>query len=440
MKFSRRHFIKTLGIGAGACFVALNTAGCADAIFASEDSDENPLWNPDSSRNKIVVISDIHLGVDDAFTETLTNRPYLVQFLKRIQSTIDVSELVIAGDFLDEWFLPVHYPSYTDQDQFYKDVIENNKAVFDELNNVIDSGIKVVYVPGNHDLTLEEDVLQRAVPGMVQARDVRGLGSYYTGSNNEIVIEHGHRYDVFSAPDTVSNAALCGNDETILPAGYFYARYGATWVDEGYPEIEKNLPVVTTVPAQSDTDQYGAYLYYAVLKSVSSRITPYEPLNRKIFDMRICGFDDSYSYLDFYPAQQTDGTITAPVLYKNIQRTWTERQTLNGVNVPNSFIPAILGAVDHKAYFARAKENYLDNPAENVEIVVFGHTHVPSCTSAGGGKFYVNSGTWVDHNNVYSGAERTFAVISTGAQNTSAVFSYMSDGSVVDITQSVIIS
>ncbi|WP_186843112.1 hypothetical protein [Acetobacterium fimetarium] len=34
------------------------------------------------------------------------------------------------------------------------------------------------------------------------------------------------------------------------------------------------------------------------------------------------GVNDAYSYLDFYPAQQADGTISAPVLFKNIQRTW----------------------------------------------------------------------------------------------------------------------
>ena len=35
---------------------------------------------------------------------------------------------------------------------------------------------------------------------------------------------------MFSAPDTLTNAELCGNDDTILPAGYFYARdLGRVW-------------------------------------------------------------------------------------------------------------------------------------------------------------------------------------------------------------------
>ena len=414
----------------------MHTSGCSPDIFDST-SDADPLWHSGSTRNKIVVISDIHLGIDDRYTETLENRPLLIKFLYSLQRTTDVRELVIAGDFLDEWFLPVYYPSYIDQDQFYRDVIANNQEVFNALNSVIDSGIKVVYVPGNHDLTLEAKVLEQAIPRMVQARDVRGLGAYYTGDRNEIVIEHGHRYDPFSAPDTVTNAELCGNDETILPAGYFYARYAATWVLEGRPKVMKNLPVVSVVPDSSNTDQYGAYLYYAILKEISEKMTPLESPLQKIFDMRISGFNDAYTYLDFYPAQQTDGTISAPVLFKNIQRTWTERQMLNNVNVPNSFIESVAGAVQHESFFGRARANYLENPAENVDVVVFGHTHVPLYRSIGGGKYYLNSGTWIDHNVDHPDTPRTFAVITTGETNSSTVFSYGKDGSVVDVTAKV---
>ncbi len=395
------------------------------------------LWEADDTRDKIVVISDIHLGIDDNYTETLKNRPLLIDFLQRLQSTTDVRELVIDGDFLDEWFLPVYYPSYTDERKFYKDVIAKNQSVFDELNNVIDSGIKLVYVPGNHDMTLEADVLQEALPDIVQARDAEGLGAYYTGDRNEIVIEHGHRYDVFSAPDTVTNAELCGNDDTILPAGYFYARYAATWVLEGRPKVEKNLPVVTDVPDKPDTDQYGAYIYYSLLKDISTRMTPNEGLDEKIFDMHIAGFDDAYTYLDFYPAQQADGTISAPVLFKNIQRTWDERQTINNIKVPNSFIEAVAGTLNWEYYCGQAKAQYLENPNENVDVVVFGHTHVPQYKDMGDGKYYLNDGTWIDNNVDYPDATRTFAVITTGDKDTAALYSFKEDGSVNDISASV---
>lgn len=411
--------------------LALFTSGCA------QKSSVSALWEAGSTRNKIVVISDIHIGVDDQYAENVANRPILIDFLKRLQSTKDVRELVIDGDFLDEWFLPVDYPSYTDVQQFYKEVIANNQGVIDELNKVADSGIKLAYIPGNHDMTQGDEVLQEAIPQIVQIRDAKGLGTYYTGDRNEVAIEHGHRYDVFSAPDTVTNAELVGNNDTMLPAGYFYARYAATWVLEGRPTVEKDLPVVTTVPDKSDIDQYGAYIYYSLLQSISTRMTPNEGLEEEIFDMHMDGYDDSYSYLDFYPAQQADGTISAPVLFKNIQRTWAERQEVNQVKVPNSFVEAVAGTVDWEYYFRQAKAQYLENPDENVEVVVFGHTHVPAYRTTDNGKCYINDGTWTDHNTDYPEATRTFAVITTGEKTTSGLYMYEEDGAVTDITASV---
>jgi len=411
--------------------MTLLTIGCSSNTAVPETSAPEgaaALWEAGDTRDKIVIISDIHLGIEDIYTETLNNRPLLIEYLQRLQSTTDVRELVIAGDFLDEWFLPVYYPSYTDERQFYKDVIANNQALIDELNNVTANGIKLVYVPGNHDMTLEADVLQEAIPDIVQARDAEGLGAYYTGDRNEIVIEHGHRYDVFSAPDMVTNAELCGNEDTILPAGYFYARYAATWVLEGRPTVEKKLPVVTDVPDETDADQYGAYLYYSLLKDISSRMTPNEGLDEKIFDMHIAGFDDAYTYLDFYPVQQENGTISAPVLFRNIQRTWTERQTLNNVKVPNNFIEAVAGTVDWEYYFRQAKAQYLENPDESVDVVVFGHTHVPAYLDMGDGKYYLNDGTWIDNNTSYPDATRTFVVITTGNKDTAALYKYTEDG------------
>ena len=414
--------------------IALLFTGC-DAKYDHEAAE--PLWEAGNERNKIVVINDLHLGIDDRYQETLKNRPFLVEFLQRLHETDDVKELIIAGDFLDDWYLPVYYPSYSDSVKFFQDCIANNQVVIDELNHLMKEGIQVVYVPGNHDMLLESDVLEEAMPGIVQARDARGLGAYYTGDDNEIVVEHGHRYDAFSAPDTLTNAELCGNDDTILPSGYFYARYAATWVLEGAPENERDLPVITEEPDKSDTDQYGAFVYYKVVKGVTKNLTPNEAVDEEIFDICIAGFNDKYSFLDYYPVRQADGTISAPTLFKNIQRTWAERQTINQVKVPNTFIEAAAGTTLWQYFFNQAKTQYIDNPDEDVDIVVFGHTHVPVIRSAGDGKYYINSGTWVDHNNVYDGPARQFAVITDKEQDTVALYSYGEDGTILDMGQGV---
>lgn len=391
------------------------------------------MWTAKNKRNKTVVISDLHLGVDDHYTETKKNRTLLVEFLQRLQHTNDVKELVIAGDFLDAWFLPVYYPSYTDENKFYKKVAANNQIIIDALNQLIQSEVKLIYVAGNHDLTMKPEILDELLPGIIQIHEKQGLARHYTGSRNEIVIEHGHRYDVFSAPDTLTNKELCGNNDTILPMGYFYARYGSTAYIEGYPKVEKNLPVITKVPNTSDQDQYGAYIYYSVLKNVSDRCTPKVDLKDKIFDMHIAGFDDAYTFLDFYPAMQADGTISAPVLYKNVQRTWIKRQELNDVKRPNSFIEAASGCLNSTYFYKKAKEEYLENPNENVDVVVFGHTHIPGHNITENGKHYVNSGTWVDHNMDYPDATCIFAVITSDGCDTAELYSYQADGSLKEI-------
>ena len=94
-----------------------------------------PLWDAGPIRDKIVVCSDLHIGVDDAYAETVENRPYLEEFFNRIAVTSDVRELVINGDFLDEWYLPLSYIE-TDRAAFYLANIENNQGVMDALKRV----------------------------------------------------------------------------------------------------------------------------------------------------------------------------------------------------------------------------------------------------------------------------------------------------------------
>lgn len=187
------------------------------------------------------------------------------------------------------------------------------------------------------------------------------------------------------------------------------------------------------IPNENNVDQYGAYLYYLTLKDISNRMTPYESLDQKIFDIKIAGFDDSYTYLDFYPSQQEDGTISAPVLFKNIQRTWEQRQKINKVKVPNDFIEAVKGTLNWDYYFKQAKVQYLENPQEHIDVVVFGHTHVPVFQEIKNSKYYINSGTWIDHNTDYPEASRTFAVITTGQKDVSTLYKYNEDGTIGDV-------
>lgn len=416
--------------------IALQAFGLDQPASGSPLS-STPLWAAvGAKKNKVVVVSDIHLGILDKYSENLKNRAVFIEFLKRLENTADVGELVIAGDFLDEWYLPLTYPAYGDSGEFYRQVVKNNQLVFDELKVLMAKGIKLTYVPGNHDMTLEGDILAQALPGVNQARDARGMGRYYTGVRNEIVIEHGHRYDVYSAPDSVSNKDITGDAPSILPPGYFYARIAASWVLQGKPMIKKDLPEIAKAPnPQTDPDQFGAYLYYRIWSGEMNRITPYERFEDRVVDIKFNGYNGKYSLKDVYPVVQADGTISAPTLYRNYQREWAQIQDNNLVAVKASFAESVAGALDNEYFFKQAKRQYLENANQKVDVVVFGHTHDPLLRKLPNAeaKYYVNSGTWIDHN-TYHPAASTFVVVTSGESADSAeLFEYYSDGAVLKL-------
>jgi UDP-2,3-diacylglucosamine pyrophosphatase LpxH len=410
----------------------------ASVSFATAGStSSNPLWAAGNNPNKIIVISDLHLGINDKISETVINRQHLVNFLKSVQQTKDVRELVIAGDFLDDWFLPLSYPAYSDTQAFYTAVIKNNQSVFDELNKIADKGIKVVYTPGNHDMLLEADTMKKAMPKMIFV-GADGLGTYITGDRQEIAIEHGNRYDIFSAPDTVNNAELTGG-EGILPPGYFYARIAASWILQGKPPIVKDLPEVALVPSKTNVDQYEAYVYYNIWNNTLKRFTNIERFDDKVFNLKIGGFNGKYTVEDIYPVVQANGSISAPTLFKNFQRTWDERQKINGVNVNIPFLESAQAAATGDVFFfsKQAAQQYAD---KNIDIVVFGHTHYPLVEKHASGITNVNAGTWIDHNTSSpTGLSRTFAVITTGQKSTSALYTYETEGKVRDVTKELTI-
>ena len=419
--------------------VAFQVFGLDEPTGTKDRAPENstPLWAADGvKKDKVVIISDIHLGVLDKYSENVKNRSVFIGFLKRLENTADVGELVIAGDFLDEWYLPLTYPAYEDSGKFYRQLVKNNQAVFDELNALMARGVKLTYVPGNHDMTLEGDILHEALPGIDQARDARGMGAYVTGARDEILIEHGHRYDVFSAPDSVSNKEITGDAPSILPPGYFYARIAASWVLQGKPMIKKDYPEIDKAPnPKTDPDQYGAYLYYRIWSGEMNRITPYERFEDRVIDIKFNGYNGKYSLKDVYPVVQADGSISAPTLFKNYQRDWDKIQDNNLVSAKTSFIESVAGALDSGYFFGQAKKQYLENPDQKADVVVFGHTHNPMLRKLTNyeGKYYVNSGTWIDEN-TYHPAASTFVVITSGAETDNAeLYEYYRDGTIAKL-------
>lgn len=91
-----------------------------------------------SLKNKIYFISDVHLGSPKALRSDQDKEDALIDFFRTIQA--DAEALYIVGDLFDFWFE-------------YKSAISSTSLrVISELYMLVQSGIRVIYIPGNHDL------------------------------------------------------------------------------------------------------------------------------------------------------------------------------------------------------------------------------------------------------------------------------------------------
>lgn len=353
----------------------------------------------EGERSWIVCISDLHLGADDTYSELTKNRDALIDFLNWVRFSPNIKELVIAGDLIDEWFVPMNLDTFKGKTQmdFVKNVALNNKPVIDAFNDIINDGqIRLTYVPGNHDILITAEEIEAILPGINQSRDVRGLGAYSPDYLPELVIEHGHRYNFFCAPDH-SNRTVTQTD-SILPTGYFFTRMATSSVVQGRPKIDMNIPIVTE--NELGEEQYLYYLYYKAWEKLINVFPVNEGINEPAIHTGIDGFTNSYAIKDVLPYQDPENNYIDVNLYKGIVESWEERQANNLVPILIPTEEAILKAALSSHLDDQSANQFFVNPHSNKRIVIFGHTHdarlITSYNENMDANVYVNSGTWID--------------------------------------------
>lgn len=378
------------------------------SIFLSCEEEENlkiDVFNTKSDvRNLVVVISDLHLGADLSYAEININLDPLKSFLEQIRISRSVKELVLNGDIIDEWFIPASVNPYNgnDQSHFIDRVANSNSNVVTKIRQIIQEGkILVTYIPGNHDLTITSDNVNRLFPGINQSRDAdaQGLGNYSPSGLNLMAIEHGHRYNFFCAPDPFSNQDVAPG--TILPPGYFLTRIAVQHVIEN---CTQNIDIINPVTPNVSGGESQALLYG--YWSAWSRWLTQFPINHS-FNEKLCithtnGFNDTCSVNDLVPYQNTPGGLIQLNYYNEIQDHWAERCMANNVPVPFSTGLALAFASSPSGTDTMSVIEYFQNPISNKRIVIFGHSHsakIRSNLNYNQQKtIYANTGTWIDHN------------------------------------------
>jgi UDP-2,3-diacylglucosamine pyrophosphatase LpxH len=375
--------------------------------------------NGTSERNLIVVMSDLHLGADIAYSEINENLKPLENFLNKIKESANVKELVIAGDMLDEWFIPADIDTYNGKDQrdFIQRIAATNKTVIDLFNSIIqEEKVLVTYVPGNHDLTITEENIELILPGINQSRDAElGLGTYSPNSYPEIAIEHGHRYNYFCAPDPFSNQDIAPG--TIMPPGYFFTRIATQHVVQECSESTNAVDTIMLNPSILGNDsQISLFAYYSLWKTVVNDRFPIEnTFDEKMIITNVNGHTQTYSVNDLIPFQKDTSGLISVNLYAGAQDTWAQRCVLNHVPVSIPVIEAIKNAASTAQTDRMAESQYFKNPNSDKKLVVFGHSHVPTIKAStdhlGEKTIYANSGTWIDHNTLDTISAMNFVVI-----------------------------
>ncbi|MDF1547734.1 MAG: metallophosphoesterase [Bacteroidales bacterium] len=364
---------------------------------------ENPFNNGSNERNMIVVLSDMHLGADINYAECNENRATLETLLYQIRGAATVKELVIAGDLIDEWFVPAEVDTYAGKGQsdFVQRVAATNKGVFDAFNAIIKDGkILVTYVPGNHDLAITAESVSLILPGINQAREnQQGLGTYSPDGCPKLAIEHGHRYNFFCAPDPFSNKDIAPG--SIMPPGYFFTRIATQHVIENCKTPGDEMPIVTP-NTTGDASQYLVYVYWQVWQGLMSSLPVNEKFSDKMIVTNIDGYTQNYSINDLMPSQSiTDGFIDMN-LYKGIMENWDDRQNINNVPTYITLKDAISKSASNGATDSMALSQYFLNSDSDKRIVIFGHTHDPKIQEFKNLDLqkciYANSGTWIDDN------------------------------------------
>lgn len=360
----------------------------------------------EENRTVTVVISDIHMGdqrsLDNQYGWFNLNKPVLVNFLDYLRQRPDVKELVIAGDLFDEWVAPVDYDSFdgVGQSAFVDRIAAANTTVIEAMNSIIQVGkIRVIYVPGNHDMLVESDDIQRIMPGITQVRDadVKGLGAYTPSDYPGLIIEHGYRYDFFNAPDSISNRTIT-KTASILSPGFFVSKIAAT------SDLERGR--VSFYRDGINADAYATSLssnyfsYWAAWQLIMTQKPVKESWHQKMIVTAADGYTDVYSINDLIPSYASGTGPLDVTLYKNIVDTWYQRQGQNKVAVPILAEIAMAAGALNRIMDAQSITQYFLNKASNKRIVVFGHTHdaylFTSLNHEGKWSIYANSGTWVD--------------------------------------------
>jgi UDP-2,3-diacylglucosamine pyrophosphatase LpxH len=364
-----------------------------------------------NGRNSILCISDIHMGDPRAaslgYSWFSKNAPALDSLLTMIIRGNTVRQLVILGDLFDEWVVPYRINPFdpgtgiSDSREYFLAIAAApvNAGIIGKLKTIASGGnTQLIYIPGNHDMLLTQSILQEIIPGIVWSGDADGLGSY--SPLDEIVMEHGHRYDFFNCPQPLTNPGHR------LPPGYFISRLDA----EGLMEHAGGVP--------SEKEAKGDDLLFLTAWTAAYAYLVFH------YDLTVAPDSANIALggIDGYPGPLSFNGVME-MYAANIEEVWPATLLANQMPVSMPVAMAILNGSSDLSFTATFE--YMETQApRHFNIVAFGHTHHAMLQGWPTGKnptaIYANTGTWVNAE-LASHPVRTFIEIQPAAWTGAAI-------------------
>lgn len=324
----------------------------------------------------IVVVSDVHLGTDAPtvwYQRDVHEDPFVHLLDWVTANAAAIGELVLLGDIVDLWTYPADERPPT-----FADIVANHPAVLGAdgaLARVLDAlDGRVTYVPGNHDMGVdEEDLAAITSPG--GHRIALGPdGPYFPlgPDDTTIALAHGHHHTLFNAPAPQSPWAP-------LPLGYFVTRAVATsWSRRLEPGATVADLAGQGAPNGIDLGSLGAVAGGISARSIGAAV-----------------LDFVLGATGVAPTEEVtmpDGTVVtfAQVrdAYANVWSDWVSAHGGGFAGTSSAYRSAIADFDGtYLAWFATQLAFEADT-----ELVVMGHTHLPVSGLDAGPIRYANTG------------------------------------------------
>lgn len=331
------------------------------------------------SQKQTVVISDIHMGTNEAtnWYQKDIHEQYLAFILNWIiTNKADVDELIILGDLFDYWtYPPDEKPPTAAQIVAANPNILGANGLLSQVLSALEG--RVSYLHGNHDITTTQDDLNQIINPQYK---IQLQPDIYV--KNGVVYTHGHLFTMFNAPD------LGGQP---IPVGHFVTRAVSYYLKKNNEQAAKepgfgvpNMGYGALETILSDLGFPGILTHLPDILNFS--------ITEQFMDViqKTTGIPDDYPII----LERNLGTTTFAAVKKNYANLWTEwmQKYATGGDLSRGFM------FSYKAAFSDYDGSYLGWSAQQLafenmaDLVVMGHTHIPKSGLVGDISNYLNSG------------------------------------------------